>query len=89
MTLLNEKGRKLDVPFLEVGEELWDPTGTRLTLLLDPGRIKRGLKPREDLGPILEAGSEVHTGRRSRLARRDGPPVAGGIPEAVSDRSCG
>ncbi|AGA29528.1 Ig-like domain-containing protein [Singulisphaera acidiphila] len=56
VTLLNEQGRKLAVPFLEVGEELWDPTGTRLTLLLDPGRIKRGLKPREDLGPILEAG---------------------------------
>ncbi|WP_406700082.1 Ig-like domain-containing protein [Singulisphaera sp. Ch08] len=55
-SLLDDQGRKLDVPFLELGEELWDPSGTRLTLLLDPGRIKRGLKPREDLGPILEAG---------------------------------
>jgi hypothetical protein len=56
VSLRDDSGRKLDVPFLELGEELWDPSGTRLTLLLDPGRIKRGLKPREDLGPILESG---------------------------------
>jgi len=54
--LLDATGKKLVVPFLELGEELWDPSGTRLTLLLDPGRIKQGLKPREDLGPILNAG---------------------------------
>ncbi len=44
------------LPFVNVGQELWDREGTRLTLLLDPGRIKRGLKPREELGPILEEG---------------------------------
>ena len=43
----------VDLPFLELGEELWDPEGRRLTLLFDPGRIKRGLKPREDSGQIL------------------------------------
>src|SRR6185369_17474733 len=42
--------------FLEIGEELWDGTGTRLTLLFDPGRVKTGLKPREEFGPVLEAG---------------------------------
>ena len=41
--------------FLELGEELWDPAGRRLTLFFDPGRIKRGLKPRRP-GPVLEAG---------------------------------
>ena len=54
--LLDASGRPLRRPFLELGEELWDPTGRRLTLLLDPGRIKRGLRPREEEGPILEAG---------------------------------
>lgn len=54
--LLDEAGNELDLPFLEVGEELWDPSGTRLTLLLDPARVKRGLKPREEQGPVLEAG---------------------------------
>lgn len=54
--LTDAKGRTLDHAFLEIGEELWDPSGTRITLLLDPGRIKRGLRPREEEGPILEAG---------------------------------
>ena len=42
--------------FLELGEELWDPDGKRFTLLLDPGRIKKGLVPHEEDGPILIAG---------------------------------
>lgn len=54
--LLDERGKAMDLPFLDLGEELWDPSGTRLTLLLDPGRIKRGLRPREEAGPILVAG---------------------------------
>jgi hypothetical protein len=54
--LLDADGRPLDLPFLELGEELWDPGSRRLTLLFDPGRIKRGLKPREDLGPVLVEG---------------------------------
>lgn len=48
--------RQIEAPFLELGEELWDRSGTRFTLLLDPGRIKRGLKPREDVGPVFEEG---------------------------------
>jgi hypothetical protein len=54
--LLDASGRPLVLPFLELGEELWDSSGKRLTLLLDPGRIKRGLKPREEDGPVLESG---------------------------------
>jgi hypothetical protein len=54
--LLDAKGKPIDLPFLELGEELWDPRGVRFTLLFDPGRIKSGLKPREEAGPVLEAG---------------------------------
>jgi hypothetical protein len=54
--LLDDAGRAVVLPFLEIDEELWDPNGTRLTLLFDPGRIKTGLKPREEMGPILRAG---------------------------------
>jgi hypothetical protein len=54
--LLKADGNAVDLPFLELDEELWDNTGTRLTLLIDPGRIKRGLKPREDVGPALLEG---------------------------------
>ncbi len=51
-----EGGALIDLPFLELDEELWDPSMTRLTLLIDPGRIKRGVKPLEDIGPVFEAG---------------------------------
>lgn len=56
LRLLDASGKPVDHPFLELDEELWDPQGRRFTLLFHPGRIKKGLKPREELGPILEAG---------------------------------
>jgi hypothetical protein len=54
--LRDESGKDVELPFLEIGEELWDPTMTRLTLIIDPGRIKRGVRPLEEIGPALEAG---------------------------------
>src|SRR2546425_13124120 len=54
--LLDAKGKAVDLPFLELDQELWDAAGKRFTLFFDPGRIKRGLKPREDVGPALEEG---------------------------------
>lgn len=56
LKLQGENGKTIEMPFLELGEELWDGSGTRLTLLIHPGRIKRGLRPREEIGPVLEAG---------------------------------
>lgn len=53
LEIIQNDGRRLDLPFLEIAEELWDPSGTRLTLLLDPGRIKRGLVPNREVGPIF------------------------------------
>jgi hypothetical protein len=54
--LLNARGEAVELPFLEIDEELWDPEMMRLTLFIDPGRIKRGVKPLEEIGPSLEAG---------------------------------
>lgn len=54
--LLNARNEKIDLPFLELDEELWNPDGTRLTILFDPGRIKSGLLPREQDGPVLQEG---------------------------------
>ena len=46
---------RLDGVFLVMEPELWDPERRRLTLLLDPGRIKRGLVPNEEAGyPLIE-----------------------------------
>jgi len=52
--LLREDGSPVEVPFLE--QELWDRENRRVTLLLDPGRIKRGLASLAEAGPALEVG---------------------------------
>jgi len=54
--LRNEAGKAVELPFLEIDEELWNPEMTRLTLFIDPGRIKRGVQPLEEIGPALEEG---------------------------------
>ncbi|RUL86185.1 Ig-like domain-containing protein [Tautonia sociabilis] len=76
ITLLGPDGEPVIAPFLELDEELWDRSGTRMTLLIDPGRIKRGLLPREELGPVLEAG------RSYELVVDPGWPDASGRPLA-------
>ena len=54
--LLDQSGALVDHPFLEIDQELWDRDYKRLTVLFDPGRIKRGLVPRAESGPALEEG---------------------------------
>lgn len=74
--LLGPDGRAIDAPFLELDQELWDPGGTRLTLILDPGRVKRGLAPREQAGPVLEAGKSYTLAVERTLTDADGDPLA-------------
>jgi len=52
--LLDSQGRLMEHALLE--QELWDREAKRLTVLFDPGRVKRDLAPRNELGPILEEG---------------------------------
>ncbi len=54
--LLDAGAKQVELPFLEIDEELWDDSMTRLTIFIDPGRIKRGVLPLEDVGPALETG---------------------------------
>jgi len=49
-------GRPVPLAFVALEPGLWDPQRRRLTLLLHPGRIKRGVAPRERLGPVLREG---------------------------------
>ena len=46
--------------FMEFKQELWSPDGKRLTLLFDPGRIKRGVSTNMELGPALLEGNRYH-----------------------------
>jgi hypothetical protein len=61
LRLVDDGGRQVEGAFLHLEEELWDPSGRRLTVLFDPGRIKRGLKAN------LESGAPLVEGRRYRL----------------------
>ena len=52
----------LDGVFLAMEPELWDIERRRLTLLLDPGRIKRGLVPNQEAGyPLVEGVAVIVT----------------------------
>jgi hypothetical protein len=54
--LFDGNGGEVAHPFLDLPEGLWDSTGTRLTLLLHPGRIKSGLAAHSALGSAVQAG---------------------------------
>lgn len=54
--LTDQSGKALELPFLEIDQELWDRENRRLTVLFDPGKIKRGVLPREQEGAALEPG---------------------------------
>ena len=58
--LLDSSGAPVKLPFLEIDQELWNPGYTRLTVLFDPGRIKRGVLPLQEIGPSIREG-ETYT----------------------------
>lgn len=76
--ILDSEGTPLDLPFLELGEELWDPEGRRLTLLVDPGRIKTDLVPNREAGPVLKEGKTYSLVVDSSWLDAQGRPLKGG-----------
>ena len=54
-----DTGETLENVFLPPEPELWDAERRRLTMLLDPGRIKRGLVPNLEWGYPLVEGTTV------------------------------
>jgi hypothetical protein len=58
ISLMREDGSKVEGPFLELDQELWDRDQQRFTILFDPGRIKRGLASLAEAGPVLEEGKK-------------------------------
>jgi pimeloyl-ACP methyl ester carboxylesterase len=78
--LMDESGRKVELPFLEIEQELWDREARRLTLLFDPGRVKRDLVPHNEVGSPLRAGASY------TLVVDRGFPDAHGNPLEVETR---
>ena len=52
--LIDKSGKIDEHAFMQFKEELWSSDGKRLTLLFDPGRIKRGVSTNMKQGPSLE-----------------------------------
>jgi len=54
---LDDSGETMDGVLLRTEHELWDTARRRLTILLDPARIKRGLLPHRQTGYPLRSGA--------------------------------
>ena len=73
-----EAGTPVELPFVEIADGLWDPSGRRLTLFFHPGRIKRGVGPRLALGPPLRQGRRYRLEIDAALPDARGRPLAAG-----------
>jgi hypothetical protein len=60
ISLLGADGKPVSDALYRAPVELWDRSMQCLTILLDPGRLKRGVGPNRELGPPLKAG-QVYT----------------------------
>jgi hypothetical protein len=77
--LLAEDGGELIGALLPMPPELWDRPRRRLTVLLDPGRIKRGLQPNIQAGPPLVPGSSVTFVVDGQLTDAAGTPLVSAV----------
>jgi hypothetical protein len=78
VTLLDEDGFELPAAIMPSDYELWDPDRRRLTVLMDPARIKRGLVSNRTLGYPLVPGRRVRLAvDQGFLDARGGPLLAG------------
>jgi hypothetical protein len=74
ISMHDEDGNEVENVFMEFKQELWCPDQKRLTVLLDPGRIKRGVATNVRLGQALQVG------RRYKLQIEGAWPDAAGKP---------
>ena len=72
VTLCDASGVSDPAAFMKFKQELWNADRTRLTVLIDPGRIKRSVATNLDLGPALLEGE------RHALTVDEGWPSADG-----------
>lgn len=56
--ILDDQANVVEHAFLEIPQELWDTNRQRLTILFDPGRIKRGMELLDEVGAPFEIGKE-------------------------------
>ncbi|MCY4557287.1 MAG: hypothetical protein OXF79_13105 [Chloroflexi bacterium] len=79
-----DTGETLDDVFLPPEPELWDAERKRLTMLLDPGRIKRGLVPNLEFGYPLVEGTTVRITIDPAFRDATGQPLRAGAERSYS-----
>ncbi len=84
LRLLDAQGRPVELAFLEIDQELWDRDGLRLTVLFDPGRIKRGVLPLAENGPALVAGQRYTLVADAAWRDERGVPLAAEFRKAFT-----
>ncbi len=57
--LLDAAGRTIDGAFMDFGQDLWSPDGRRLTVLFDPGRVKRDVEGDGESAAPLQVGQRI------------------------------
>jgi hypothetical protein len=84
--LLNEEEQAVRDPFLVLSQELWTADGRRLTVLIEPGRIKRGLGAGPSHEPALVVGRTyslvvMALGQTARHTFRVSDPILEAVDE--------
>ncbi len=79
ITLLGPDGHPAPDVLYRAPVELWDRTRRHLTILLDPGRLKRGVGPHVELGPPLKAGQEYTLAVGPGMLDDSGRPLGRGL----------
>jgi hypothetical protein len=59
LKLLDEHGGEIQGAFLPLDYEFWSPDHRRFTAFFDPGRVKDGILPNQQMGRPLRAGHDV------------------------------
>jgi hypothetical protein len=75
IALLGPDGQPAPDVLYRAPVELWDRSMQYLTILLDPGRLKRGVAPNRELGPPLKAGQEYTLAIGSGMVDLSGRPL--------------
>lgn len=80
--LLDHARVELPGTLLGMPPELWNRDHRRLTVLLEPGRIKRGLQPNVQAGPPLRDGDTITVAVDSEIRDASGSPLPAGAIRA-------
>lgn len=78
LTLRTGEGSLIEGALLQMDPELWDPERRRLTVLFEPGRLKRGLVPHLEAGPPLAPGQQIVVSVETRFKDASGCDLAAG-----------